>query len=293
VTARRPHARAALAVGLLVPALVTGGCTVGSGTGNAAGPVWVLGCNPDLPDGNYGTPNAPMDYSLNPIFFAGVPIEDITPVNENRLVIRMQRNGGPIEFNDTLAFDILNSYEVARCVRGRITPDGTPDWDVPMDPAAAWCDWSGAAPGADGGAAADGGATATRARIRITDAGFVQVSLALLATCPLKDGVALIGHSTDGGDAWTTGDGWIEFEDFGGAMQPQLAPDMRTAFGSTDFKVNYEERLRATFHVVLDDDRVITARRLGRPVPTPRFGAVLDGRFDFDLVRGRAAQPFP
>jgi hypothetical protein len=277
-------ARATLALGLLVPALATGGCTVGIGTGNAAGPVWVLGCSPGLPEGNYGTPDAPMNYSLNPIFFAGVPIEDITPVNENRLVIRMQRNGGPIEYNDTLAFDVLNSFEVARCVRGRINPDGTPDWNVPTVPEDVWCDWSGAGFGADGGAATDAGAPATRARIRLTSAGFVQVSLALLATCPLKDGVALIGHSRDG---------WIEFEDFGGAGQPQLAPEMRTAFGSTDFKVNYGDRLRATFHAILDDDRVITAERLGRPLPTPRFGAVLDGRFDFDLVRGRAAQPFP
>jgi hypothetical protein len=69
---------------------------------------------------------------------------------------------------------------------------------------------------------------------------------------------------------------------------------MRTAFDtSTDFKVNFGERLRANFHVVLQDDRVITAERMGLPLPSPRFGATLDGRFDLDLVRGRAAQPFP
>ena len=29
------------------------------------------------------------------------------------------------------------------------------------------------------------------------------------------------------------------------------------------------------------------------PIPTPLIGGTLDGYFDFDLERGRAAQPFP
>jgi hypothetical protein len=282
-TARVRRARAALAAGLVLPSLALVGCTVGSGTGNAAGPLWVLGCKEGLPEGNYGTPDMPRDFSLNPIFFAGVPIEDVGTVRENRLVIRMQRNGGPIEFNDTLAFDIKNSYEVARCVRGRINADGTPDWDVPADPADAWCDWSGM------GVGADGGPTIPRGRIRITGEDFVQVSIALLATCSLKDGAALVGYAISNDmDA-----SWIEFEDFGKAAEPQLAPQLRTPFDGSDVKVNFGERLRASFHLVLEDDRVVTARRLGRNPPSPRIGGVLDGRFDFDLERGRSAQPFP
>jgi hypothetical protein len=284
MVARLRRVRTVLAAALLAsaPALALGGCTVGSGTGNAAGPLWVLGCKEGLPNGNYGTPDMPRDFSLNPIFFAGVPIEDVGTVRENRLVIRMQRNGGPIEFNDTLAFDIQNSYEVARCVRGRINPDGTPDWDVPTT-GEPWCDWSGT------GAGADGGATTPRGRIRITGEDFVQVSIALLATCSLKDGAALVGYAVSN-DVESS---WIEFEDFGKAAEPQLPPEMRTAFAGSDVKVNFGERLRATFHLVLEDDRVVTARRLGRSLPAPRIGGVLDGRFDFDLERGRAAQPFP
>jgi hypothetical protein len=155
------------------------------------------------------------------------------------------------------------------------------DWNVPTNPADAWCDWTGMGFG-DGGAP-DGGALAQGARIRLGSSGFVQTSLTLLATCPLKDGAALVGHSIDG---------WIEFVDFGTAAQANLPPEMRSELPK-DFKVNFNERLRANFHVVLEDDRVITARRMGLPEPTPRFGAVLDGRFDFDLERGRAAQPFP
>ena len=291
MTTMRTRVRALLTIGLS-PLVVFGGCTVGGGAGNATGPLWVLGCSTSLPEpGDYGTQAAPVDFSLNPIFFAGVPIEDVSmTVHENRLVIRMQRNAGPLEFNDTLSFDIQNSFEVARCVRGRINPDGTPDWDVPARPEDAWCDWTGRGGttdggGADGGGGAtDGGTPVQRGRVRLTRAGFVQVSLALLQTCPLEEGAALVGHSDEG---------WIEFLDFGTAAQPDLPPNMRTAFEGTDFKVNFGERLRATFHVDLVDDRVIIAERMNLPVPSPRIGGTLDGRFDFDLERGRAAQPFP
>jgi hypothetical protein len=260
-------------------AAAAGGCTVGSGSGSARGPLWVLGCSSELPDGNLGTPDAPYNFSLDPIFFAGEPIEDVSmTVHENRLGIRMQRNAGPIEYNDTLAFDIQDSLQVARCVRGA-TVNGVGDWDMnDAETSGAWCDWSGA--GSDGGA---GGAT--RARIQLTPGGYVQASLALLKTCPLEEGASLVGHSKGG---------WIEFVDFGGAAQPDLPSDQRTQFDATaDFKVNFGERLRATFHVDLEDDRVIIAPRMGLPPPSPRIGGTLDGRFDFDLMRGRAAQPFP
>jgi hypothetical protein len=252
----------------------------------AAGPLWILGCNTALPGGNYGTPEDPVDFSLNPTFFAGEPIEDPSKtVHQNRLLIRMQRNGQAVEFNDSLSFDIQDSLQVARCVRGA-TVNGVGDWDMPSpgsgrDP---WCDWSGEGfQPVDGGVTGDGGAPPTPgvARLRVTSLGFVQASLILLQTCPLREGASLVGHAVDG---------WIEFLDFGSASQP---PENRTPITDLDFKVNYGERLNARFHLILQDDRVITAERLERPVPEPRFGGTLDGRFDFLMVRGRAAQPFP
>lgn len=276
--------------GAVLAAAVGGGCTVGGGAGAAVGPIEVLGCNSDLPEGNLiTTPEKP--FSLNPTFFAGEPIEDVSEnAHQNRLVIRMQRSGEAIEFNDTLTFDIQNSLEVARCVRGR-TVNGVGDFEMPSPGSGRepWCDLSGGTfvPLDGGMVTGDGGATPTPgvSRLRMTNQGYVQASLVLLQTCPLSDGAALVGHAIDG---------WIEFLDFGGAPQPNLDPEQRTEIKpSADFKVDYDQRLRAKFHLVLEDDRVITARRLGFPIPNPRFGGTLDGFFDFELVRGRAAQPFP
>jgi len=48
----------------------------------------------------------------------------------NRLTIRLQRSGKQIEQNDVLTFDVVSSYEVARCVRGRVdSTTGQNDWD--------------------------------------------------------------------------------------------------------------------------------------------------------------------
>ena len=85
------------------------GCTVGSGSGTAVGPLWIVGCKEGE---NFGSPppGAPADFDLNPTFFAGEPIEDIADgPHINRLIIRMQRNGNGVEVNDTLYFDIPDS----------------------------------------------------------------------------------------------------------------------------------------------------------------------------------------
>jgi hypothetical protein len=284
--------------GLLVAALAgaaASGCTVGSGSGYANGPLWLTGCTGPSPGGDLGMPNNPVAFQLDPTFFAGDPIEGTQQPPINRLVIRMQRNGSAIQYNDTLTFDLQNSFEIARCVRGRIDPNtGQPDFDTAGLGLGPWCDWSGAGLGVDGGAVdggtgADGGAPGPRARIHLTSQGYAQASLALLASCPLDlltvVGPAVVGHSFNG---------WIDFLDFGSAMQSDLAPDARAAV-TPDFKVNFGERLRANFHVELQDDRVLTAMQTqpGGPVPAPLMGATLDGTFDFDLIRARAAQPFP
>ena len=40
----------------------------------------------------------------------------------NRVTIRLQRSGKQIENTDALFFDVVDAYEVARCVRGREVP---------------------------------------------------------------------------------------------------------------------------------------------------------------------------
>jgi len=297
---------AALATG----ALAAAGCTVGDGNGSANGPLFVVGtCEyPEgAPHGPIGSPTNPAAFSLNPTFFAGEPIDDITPgPKANRLLIRLQRWGTSIDVNDTLYIDLQNSFEIARCVRGR-THDGVPDWDTRDG----WCDWSaGATPDAgatldagavvtDGGVAFDGGdvipvprfdtdggpvPTAGRARLRFTTQGFVRSSLTLLFSCQTTDGVVnLVGMAVDG---------WLQFIDFGSIPQPDTPPDERDPI-SDQFKVDFGTRLRGLFHIVLGDQRVVTAVKLRDPIPDALIGGMLDGFFDFKLERGRAAQPFP
>ena len=276
-------------------ASLAGGCTVGDGNGAATGPIWELGCSTSGAD--YGTEKAPRTFDLSPHFFAGEPIEDIAPANQtNRLLMRLQRNGNRLEVNDTLYFDVVNVYEVARCVRGRIDDQGMPDYDTRMtiDPVThlptttPWCDWSGVPTSIDGGSPADGGAGDAgvgpsgppHARIHLGVDEFIRSSLSLLFTCH-KDYVVGQGF-----------DGWIDFQDFGLAAEPDVARELRHAISST-FKVNFGDRLRASFEVVLGDQRVSTAAKALMPIPPALVGGYLDGFFDFDLERGRAAQPFP
>jgi hypothetical protein len=286
-------------MGASAAALWAGGCTVGSGTGSAVGNLWVIGCSSNQQDfGADGSappsgPGAP--YSLQPSFFAGQPVEDIGPgPQQNALTIRMQRLGGATETDDTLYFDIQNSSEVARCVRGR-TVNGQPDWSLDYKGTGPWCDWTAAAQ-VDGGLSveagvgddagfgiSDGGVsmTARYPTIRLSPAGVINSALTIYATCPTARLTAQVV------------DGWIQFIDFGSAAQPDLPPEQRTAVGS-DFKVNFGERLRATFVMKLGDQEVINAQLNHLPqVPDPLIGGYLSGSFDFTFERGRAAQVFP
>lgn len=294
------------ALGVAMGAISLVGCTVGSGSGSAKGSLWVTGCDGDTNFGGAGVvAGVPQPYDLQPTFFAGEPIEDLATgsTHRNRLIIRMQGTGLATQYNDTLYFDIENSYEVARCVRGS-TMGGTQDWKT-IEPLynqtpVVWCDWSGNAftdggavdggvnPGApDAGASLDGGMSvmAQFPRIRITPDTDLRSSLALLSSCPMANVTA---------DASGTGTdvSWIEFQNFGSAEESDLTPDMRDQVLST-FVINYGERLRANFHLVLQDGQVITAIETNQPAPAPLVGGTLDGYFDFDLERGRAAQAFP
>jgi len=309
VTAGQLGRRAALAA-----ALTLGGCTVGGGSGSVDGAIWVLGCNNGQTYGQVsdGGVLEPAPYTLQPQFFAGVPIEDLMqgPMQTNEIEMRMQSTGLSIMYNDTLYFDVLNSYEVARCVRGRILADGTPDWKVTESiptnalipaipgsspPSTPWCDWSatafadgGTVDGAVDGAVVDAGTTpdggmsvmAQFPKIHLTPYTDLHSSLGLLATCPTATvaGVAL--------------DGWVEFQNFGTAAQPDKAPMDRDPVPA-GFIINFGDRLRATFHVVLADQQVVDAVMNNVRQPDPQIAGTLDGFFDFNLQRGRGAQPFP
>jgi hypothetical protein len=277
--------------GLVFLALAAaGGCTVGSGSGSATGPLWIVGC---LEGENFGSPppGAPKDFDLNPTFFAGEPIEDIADgPHINRIIIRMQRNGNGVEVNDTLYIDIPDSGKVARCVRGR-TVGGVPDYDATttgsiytVDPYTTdatgapvtlppWCQWT---------------AGATFPRINVVPDGPVRIAFAPLRTCGSRSRPpAFVNVTADGLR------GWIDFEYFGGAQQSDVPPEERQAFDA-DFKVGFGQRLMANFHIELEDHRVITAIREDDLLPQdPRIGGTLDGYFDFNLERGRAAQTFP
>jgi hypothetical protein len=288
---------------------VFAGCTVGDGRGEANGQLQVIGCDEhnSLADGGA--------YKLDPSFFAGSPIEDPCPPpgecsgpRTNRITIRLQQTGNQYELTDTLFVDVLNSYEVARCLRGQVD-SGVPQWStIPLTgpdgkpiPGTTWCSWNaadndGGTGYADGGGPdvvpagtalqnPDGGApilmTAGRARINLSTQDFVQASFSPAFTCVEARAVAIALPGS-----------WIDFEQFGSAEQPSLTPGNRTAVPD-DFKVDFGQNLNARFHLILGDSAVQYAIKTNDMIPRPRIGGALDGYFDFDLERGRAAQPFP
>jgi hypothetical protein len=295
--------RAAI-VGALSLVLGASACTVGSGAGSATGELFVVGCDKS---NDYSQLSG---FSLNPTFFAGEPIEDVCPVpltcmgpHMNRLVIRLQRTGNAVEVTDTLYFDVEDSLQVALCLQG-LVKNGQPQWDTRLVTAAdgstipglRWCDWTAHPDGgvADAGssdagapvdaapvdaAAGDAGApivkTAMYPRINLSTQDYLRASLDPLGSC---DEARAVGVALPGS--------WVEFENFGSAEDPTQSP-------TNDFKVNFGERLRANFHLILGDQAVEYAIQNRYAIPPPRIGGTLDGYFDFDLERGRAAQPFP
>jgi len=282
------------------------GCSVGSGSGSTTGPLFVVNCDSganfgmSTPTGSgYGV--APAPYDLAPTFFAGTPVDDLMrgPGAMNKLYIELASSGLLQRYTDGLEFLVQSSYEVARCVRGR-TVNGQPDYLVneplPLSlattanpqPTTLWCDWTGmafsdggapdaATPGTpDAGASLDGGMSipALAPRIHLTPYTDIRTSLWLFKTCP------------DGNDVGAGIDGWIQFQSFGSAEETDLPPDQRSAV-LPDFVINYGDRLRASFHVVIEDPRYVTAVQYGTTPPAaPIIGGSLDGYFDFDLARG-------
>jgi hypothetical protein len=279
-------------------ALTLSGCSVGQGTGAATGKLFVLDCSSsgDYCDssGVCGTPAAPADYDLKPDFFVGEPIEQLTTLfpsgsqlsgslpRMNRVTIRLQHSGKQIENNDALFFDVVNSYEVARCVRGREIPiAGQPNQHDYDDRYCFRASPTGPA----------------RVRISVVG-GYLHSTLSPRMTCARPvDATADDVFPVDG-VVQTVDNGafesWIEFEDFGSAAQnDQLDPIARTPVSPT-FKIQIDDRLHATaFSLTLQDEKVVFAQEQLRPPPNPDIGGSLTGWFDFDLKRGQGAQIFP
>lgn len=259
---------------ILLAASLLAACSVGDGSGTAGGPIFIEDCNSEQCSGarHLGTRDAPKSFQLNPRFFAGEPIEDLRDgARQNRLILRMQHRGGRVEETNTLYFDIVNLYEVARCIRGRIAvaADGTqrPDYDP---------------------------AICQPPRIRIGNRDVIRARLVPAEAC-CRDMVA-VGVSclkTGACDDSTTWESWIEFVAFGSAVSSEADPTKRSPIGR-GFKVDFGERIRAeAFRLTIEDARV-----LGREDAPPtnlqgQIGGELTGWFDFDMERGRAAQTFP
>ncbi len=254
-------------VAVLIILGLQAGCTVGDGTGSAAGNLYVKGCKQNNVD--YGKLEAPAVYNLKPDFFAGEPIEDIKKNGSiNRIVIRLQDSGKSIENDDLLQFDVVNSYLVATCLAGKA---------LPGELFQAFCQKP---------------AGQTRPRMRIGPNMPIRVSLAVRDTCPFA---TRVGTARDADASrvdeivqvpvaeWRS---WIDFREFGSATSGNVPPT---------FRVEFNERITADrFHVELIDDRVIDAQRRQEPPPEPPdLTGMLDGNFDFELERGQGAQTFP
>ncbi len=260
------------AVAALLGAGALLGCADNNGSGEAKGNLFIKDCH-IFPGGDaesWGSLEQPRLFDLQPEFLAGQPIEDISGgVRENRLVVRMQRTKRQLEANDVVAFDIVQTYAVARCLRGRILPNGTPDYDQRM------CYW---APGA------------TRPRLRVGLGQAIGANLIPRVTC--SKNVVGTAISSDGrtGEDWES---WIEFDQFGRAEQPEKVPAQRDGV-PVDFKVEFGERVHASaFEIKLIDDRVAKSTRLMTGFSESEIVGKLTGWLDFDLQRGRSAQPFP
>ena len=278
-------------------ALGLGACSLGKGVGAASGTIYEYGCSTSSgdycsPSGVCGTAASPAPYDLRPSYFAGEPIDDLreyspsSAIMSNRLTIRLQRSGKQIELNDVLTFDVSSSYELARCVRGRVdATSGGNDWDEVNCFRA-----SDSGPG----------------RMRVQYDSDVHAALTLKATCTANlvgsaiSGPVPLSYATAAVPAVANGnwDSWVEFQEFGSAAQSDKQPRERDAVGPK-FRVELGERIYATsFSLTLVDDAIVTAAIQSRPRPDSQIGGSLGGdsstgRFDFDLQRGQGAQFFP
>ncbi len=244
---------------VLAAALLLGACKAGDGVGTALGPIFIEACNPDQSDPDFGTRAMPRRFNLKPEFFAAEPIEEGEFVKINRLIIRMQPTGRSRELNDALTFDIPDSREVARCVRGAVV-NAQPEWDP-----------KNCTQGPNG------------PRLRVAPDALVHGSLAPYSTCR-REVVAVATSDAGSPDNWSS---WIDLTQFGTAVQSG-APQSRLPVPA-DFKVDINEPLQSpAFFLTLHDQAWLNGGRAVEAI----FGT-LQGSFDFQLQRGQGAQTFP
>ncbi len=272
--------------GALTVVLVSlAGCTKGNGSGVVTGRLYVHNCR--LQDGQVqalGSREAPAPYRIDPEFLAGEPLEDPRSSGdkrENRLSIRLQSTRQNGDINDTLSFQVSNSFLVAQCVRGRMARNAEgelkPDFDLRV------CSW-----GPDGRGPA---------RLRVGPDFPVRANLAPRTTCPRNDHViaTAVGREPKAGSEALTADkweSWIEIVEFGGASATEAASE-REAVGN-DFKVSFGGRIRATaFRLTLTDDLVLKSEKRNDKIPEPGIEGELVGEFDFAMERGQGYQAFP
>jgi hypothetical protein len=263
-------------LGLL--ALSAAACSTGEGTGAAAGPLYMLDCKGA--NGDLGILAAPEVFDLDPHFFAAEPIQAAPPLGVpatvNRLIIRLQRNGRSRELNDVLTFDVPDSREVARCVRGRVA-GGVPDYDQ-----------------------TNCLQTANGPRLRVAPDALVRAYLGPHSTCIRQlVAAAVSGKVCNGAGAclleprlpddgsWGS---WIEISAFGAIAVSTDPPETREPVRD-DFKVDFNEPLHASaFFLTLVDDVVVNGRRAPAAA---QMGGTFAGFFEFLLQRGQGAQTFP
>jgi hypothetical protein len=200
----------------------------------------------------------------------------------NRITIRLQRSGKQIENTDALFVDVVDSYEVARCVRGRevLLADSSTQHDYDDR----YC--FRASPTGPG-------------RVRISvEKGVIHSTLSPRMTCTRPAAASADDVLPVNGVVQAVADGawesWIEFAEFGSAAQKEQAdPTARTPV-SPAFRIQLDDRLYATaFSLTLQDEKVVTAQMNLLPPPDPDIGGWLTGWFDFNLRRGQSAQIFP
>jgi len=190
--------------------------------------------------------------------------------------------GKQVENTDALFFDVVNSYEVARCVRGReIAVPGQPNQHDYDD---RYC-FRASATGP--------------ARVRISEVmGIVHSTLSPRATCtrPVAATPTTCFRSMVLCRPWITEPGNRGSNLRNSALRrqnEQADPTARTAI-SPDFKIELNQRLYASaFSLTLQDQKVETAEVALQPAAQPRHRGSLTGYFDFDLKRGQGAQIFP
>jgi len=254
----------------IVACVVSSACSdLGVGTGTVTGVVDVPACT--FKDGASVPYGKGHPFDLKPTYFVGEPIE-ADPVNgprfpANQMVIRVQPKAQRKEDADILIVWVLDSAEVARCLRGDM-PGGVPEWDPLL------CDRSAAVGDAPG-----------RMTVGPT-AEVVRAFLALKDSCPVGFVSAnALGACTDGGcpdvSLCPGRDSWITFSRFGNPPEKGVAI-------SPGFRVNDTETIEASdMHLELCDGATVRATLDHKlPIPKPNIIATLSGRFRFDLVLG-------